>query len=168
MAIPVPSQEYSLNIDSFTVFISSRGAEILPSKGEWEILRYRAHDKINILYRSKKGITWTKDIAEAWRAFRQDKDWNGDNSIPPKRTHELIVSLIHRDAVACFYCGVNLKQEEMHQEMLLERQHGGVQHMSNLVLTHATCSKEASGLPIMRKIELREKNLTSKRTYSRK
>jgi 5-methylcytosine-specific restriction endonuclease McrA len=47
-------------------------------------------------------------------------------------------------------------------EHILAKSDGGTDHPSNLVLTHADCNARASNMPVIRKVQLRERLRQSK------
>ena len=156
MPIKVPNNERYLELDAFRIWLAQRDAVILTPISEWEVLRYQAHDKINILYRNKQGLTWNRTLADDWRAFKEGKDWSADNTKPRTKNIDLIPSLYARDGDKCFFCGTMVGPKEAIQELLVAREFGGIEHMSNLVLSHMRCSMEADGLPVIKKIKIRE------------
>lgn len=157
MPIKLPNNERYLELDAFRIWLGARNAVLLMPMSEWEVLRYQAHNKIKILYRSKSGLTWTTAIAKDWRAFREGKDWNAANTKPQRQNIDLIPPLYKRDGDKCFYCSRRVNVREAIQELLVTREFGGVEHMSNLALAHVGCSNTAVGLPVVKKVELRDK-----------
>ena len=159
MPTRVPNNERYLELDAFRIWLAQHDAVILTPTSEWEVVRYQAHDKINILYRNKQGLTWNRTIADDWRAFKEGRDWSANNTKPRTKNVDLIPSLYRRDADKCFFCNTRVIPHEATQELLVAREFGGIEHMANLALSHIQCSIKADGLSVMKKVEIRERNM---------
>lgn len=157
MPTKVPNSERYLELDAFRIWLAQHDAVILTTTSEWEVLRYQAHNKINILYRNKQGLTWNRALADDWRAFKESRDWSADNTKQRTKNVDLIPSLYKRDGDKCFFCNTRVERNVAIQELLVAREFGGIEHMANLALSHTQCSIEADGLPVVKKVELREK-----------
>ena len=148
-------------IKKFAKWLQQQGAELLPLKGEWELIRFKYNQQTGVLYCNAKGrISFWNDFSEdAWNAYREGKSWNVKKIQKVNRINgsKLKASLAARDGRLCFYCNKLMQADDMSIEHLLSRAAGGTNHMSNLVLAHPKCNQEAHNLPIIEKILLREK-----------
>lgn len=146
-------------LDKFKEFLTARGAEILIPTNEYELIRFKAKDKVSIIYTGRRGETFTGEAAEAWHAFETNIPWNGGNRVVNRLQNRSVKSrtIRQRDGDACFYCGKSVSFEEESIEHFLPMTHGGTNHISNLALAHKKCNTDAGHLPIMAKIKLRDK-----------
>jgi hypothetical protein len=74
-----------------------------------------------------------------------------------KKRRRQIARLRERDGTDCFYCGGSMPEDDTTIEHVLAISHGGTDHPSNLVLTHADCNARAANMPVIRKVQLRER-----------
>jgi hypothetical protein len=79
-----------------------------------------------------------------------------------KKRRRQIARLRDRDGTDCFYCGDGMPEDDTTIEHILAKSDGGTDHPSNLVLTHADCNARASNMPVIRKVQLRERLRQSK------
>lgn len=74
-----------------------------------------------------------------------------------KKRESRLKSLRARDGNACFYCGLELRSEDVTLEPLLSEKDGGSQRLANLALAHKKCNELAADLPVVEKVVLRER-----------
>lgn len=65
-------------------------------------------------------------------------------------------TLLERDGDNCFYCGKPLNKD-ITIEHILGKSKGGANRNENLALAHKKCNLLAANLPIVKKIELRDR-----------
>jgi hypothetical protein len=145
--------------EKFEGFLTARGAQILQPTNEWEVLRFKTHKGVHVIYRNSKGnITFTGDSFDAWQAFIHGLSWTG--AVATKREKKdipLVATLLARDGNNCFFCGLDMDPADRTIEHLVPVAHGGPNHLSNLVLAHRACNSNAGHLSVMDKIRLRER-----------
>lgn len=156
----IPETKSGFNT-AFFDFLSASGAEIIATTNKYELARFKANGATSILYCNKKGkLTYTGDCAEAYRAFINGKSWqaNSKNKARIVKRSPKVNTLLKRDGGNCFYCHEPLKND-ITVEHLVSRAHGGPNHISNLVLAHGQCNRDAGNLSAAEKIAIREQNM---------
>ena len=149
----------------FVAWLQVRGAKTLPPTNPYEAIRFRSnhHNGVSIIYLSKAGKMTFEGVAEeAWRAFlgKDNKaEWNSDRFVPKIRskTTRVLSALIRRDGPECWYCGRALNGKTATVEHICARSVGGPNHVANFCLACDPCNKEAENLPVVKKVELRER-----------
>jgi hypothetical protein len=149
-------------IEIFTDWIVANGGEKLAPTNRYELLRFKCHLGIGIVYQSEKGKrTWSGAAKELRESFAKNKPVRL-TPIAFKRRHDdkRFPALIVRDGDRCFYgCGTVMTSETATIEHLCSRTHGGPDHIANVVLSCDACNKLAGHLSISEKISIREKRL---------
>lgn len=149
------------NIEAFRLFLIARGAEMLTQTNEFEILRFRANQKVGVLYCGKRGHSLVGEACAAHRAFESNGSWSAGSKKTSRATIE-IRTLLERDGYLCFYCDTMMFDDEISREHLLPKVHGGSNHIGNMVLAHKKCNEIAGHKSLIEKIKLREMNLKVK------
>ena len=149
-------------IAAFGVWLSQRGAEIEVSTNQFEVLRARTARGVMSLYmKGSKRLTWTDLAASLWTAFVEQEVVNLNphhNPSPRERLPRATQRLLDRDGSDCFFCLKPL-ENDITEEHLLARAHGGTDHIANKVLAHRLCNAVADTLPIVEKFGIRERSL---------
>jgi hypothetical protein len=153
-------------VDNFKAWLVGRGAELLVTTNEWEVVRFKGGGVTSIIYQKLTGQrTFTGQAQAAWEAFKKnDPDFRLAVQRPPdaflqrnKRNPPVIETLIARDGDECFYCGMAFRTPEARtREHLIAQAHGGPNHISNIFLACVLCNTEAGHLSAPEKIRLRE------------
>lgn len=144
----------------FEEWLTARGAQVLEPTNEWEVLRFRANGEVSVIYRNKsRQITFAGKSLEAWTAYRRGESWRGNRRTKRRRLSPLVRTLRKRDGGDCFFCGEEIERGEESIEHLVSATHGGPNHVANLVLAHEECNHEAGHLPVIEKVQIRERNL---------
>jgi len=152
---------------AFNLFLVERGCDVLPASNEWELLRFRAGRRVNVVYRDKRGALSPvgPDIAPAVKAFATSGPWRAEPTHPRKkdsaRRRHLRAALLKRDGDECFYCGLPLDDAGTFED-LLSVTHGGRQCLANLALAHQSCNVKAGHLSIVEKVRMRERMRTGR------
>lgn len=150
-------------VNAFVKFLQARGAEILKTTNEWELIRFYANGQTSIIYKNRAGgVTYTGEALKAFQAYHTSQPWACDtrkHGRGPNRPSVKIRTLLARDGDKCFFCGDPIPQGEESIEHLLPLAHGGTHHISNLALAHGPCNQGAGHLSIIQKIALRESRL---------
>jgi 5-methylcytosine-specific restriction endonuclease McrA len=153
-------------IDRFKAWLVERGAELLISTNDYEVVRYRAGSVTSIVYRNDKNERWkyTGDAQSAWDAYKDksphyrcDVKSTRIRRTPAQRDVQ-IRTIIARDGNVCFYCGDpfsdNLPPTKEH---LVSRTHQGPDTIHNLFAACSRCNSEAGHLSAAEKIRMRDR-----------
>ena len=149
-------------IERFKIFLRSRGAEVLIPTNEYEVVRFRTGAGVSIIYTSKRGdLTYTGEANKAWDSFtKPNVPWTAQSRVASRPTAAkrsvLSRTIRERDGDDCFYCGKEVGDDHESIEHLLSLNHGGNNHVSNLVLAHLDCNLLVGHLPIIDKVKHRE------------
>lgn len=149
-------KKISEKLDNFKKFLSTRGAEVLEPKSEWELIRFLTDKGISVIYTKKNGaLTFYGSAEDAWIAFLNPSiSWRARPATKRTKENGTITTLRKRDGDGCFYCLLPVSQEEASVEHLLSLTHGGSNHITNKVLTHTVCNSKADCLCLMDKIKI--------------
>lgn len=158
-------------LDAFKKWLVERGAELIVTTLEYEVLRFRTNRPgVSIVSVNKKGIfKFVGECEEAWIAFCSQMSWTAGTVVVKRRKHHshlLYKTLIERDGDLCFYCGLPLNRDFVSIEHLLPVTHGGSNHISNLVLTHKCCNNRVGNLSVSEKVRYREQQYQQRGLYN--
>lgn len=145
-------------INNFSNWLQQNGYQLLSPTNEYEILRFVGRMGTGVIYTGKRGLTVnTRFVLDAYDCFISGKRWSGKGKTT-KRTGGSRVrrQLIDRDGRECFYCGLEMADDDMTVEHLIPIASGGSDGISNKALAHGGCNKLAGCKPLIEKIELRE------------
>lgn len=150
------AQQIRKKLEEFRAWLVAHGASMLEPTNEWELVRFRGDDGVNVAYASKRGsVTFTGIAGEAWQAFAQGKPFRAFT--PTKRTYKgtpTIRALRKRDGNLCFFCQRYVSEENQTVEHLVPVVHGGPNHMSNYVLAHRACNEKQGHKDAVAKIRV--------------
>lgn len=151
----------ALDVPAFTAHLEAAGAEIRAPTNPWEVLRYAHRGGVHIVYRKANGfITFTGASEEHWREFSGGKAPR-KGKMPPAIKRDVRERLRARDGAGCWYCGLLLGEDET-IEHLIPASAGGGHALHNLALAHAVCNQAAGDLPLVDKLDLRQKQLAAR------
>jgi hypothetical protein len=151
--------------EKFIEWLRTNGAEILPTTNSYELARFMAHGRVNIVYEGRRGIRCVGFAQECLEAWQEGRAMNmGFTQKPRNSLQRKQLALLQRDGSLCFYCGMVMSgtpgtQMQMTVEHLVGRAKGGPDHEDNLVLSHEVCNKKVANLPLIEKLKERERNL---------
>src|SRR4051812_32915963 len=132
----------------FIAWLRTNGAEILPTTNSYEVVRFMAHGRVNIIYEGRRGIRAIGFAEECLQAFEAGSTLNmGFTQNPRHALTKRKVMLRQRDGDKCFFCGkgmFGIEGEPGHEssvedctiEHLVGRGKGGPDHDDNLALSH--------------------------------
>lgn len=144
----------TINLDKFKAWLVSRGAELLTTTNEWELVRFKSGPVASIIYTNKQGkLSYVGEANTAYKAYKLGESWRAMKPTIRKRS-VLISSLLERDGCLCFYCLEPTTDEDRTREHLVAITHGGPDHISNMVLAHKVCNEKASHLSVREKISI--------------
>jgi hypothetical protein len=155
-------------LEQFRSWLDQNGAEILEPTNPFELLRFKAGDHgVGVVYCNAHGsITAYTGAAEAaFKAFRCGNRWSAGVGTKRKPMGHKQRAIRARDGDACFYCGGKVAPPGEEQspprranvEHLVNRVHGGPNHLSNLFLSHVGCNEDAGTESAVEKIRRRER-----------
>lgn len=143
----------------FGDWLRTQGADVLEVTSPWEFARFRANSMLHIIYVDKAGTVNTGEFAlECLAAWRRNA--NVPMGFTSKRKSlgaNMRATLAARDGTECFFCGAEMKPEEMTIEHLVGKNKGGTDHSDNLVLAHEKCNQGIGAIPLVAKIEIHVK-----------
>lgn len=140
-------------------WLEARGASLIDTTNEWEVLRFKGGQMTAVIYRNKANrLTYTGGAKAAVTAFMRNASWR----VAPatKRTkssggrNPVFKTLRTRDGDRCFFCLEAVEQADESIEHLVAVTHQGPNHISNLVLAHRKCNADAGHLSAMAKIQI--------------
>lgn len=145
--------------ETFPDWLRRQGAEVMAPTNPYEMARFRARGGVHVVYVDKRQRVTASGIAgEAYDHWRRGERWSpGITKKPRTALTRLRAAIAERDGIVCFYCGKPMPADDMTIEHLVSRDKGGPDHLDNLVLAHGGCNRLADNLPLVRKVELRER-----------
>jgi hypothetical protein len=149
-------KEMNPRLDAFKKWLVARGAELLVTMGEWELLRFKSGDNLCIIYYKKNGeVTFHGKSEEVWKAYLSGSSWRAMPATARRqRSSTEITTLRKRDGDHCFFCMQLVSQEDESVEHLVSLTHNGPQHISNKFLAHKKCNAQANHLSAPEKIAI--------------
>jgi 5-methylcytosine-specific restriction endonuclease McrA len=144
-----------MNIDKFKTFLKISGAELQKTTNEYELVRFRTINGVSVVYKGKRGYSFTGEAQEAFDAMRKSTVW----TIMPrglKEKKQTQKALLKRDGTRCFYCNVITTVETRTIEHLLSVSNGGNNNLANLVISCKSCNQAVGDIPILEKIAYRD------------
>lgn len=146
-------------VKNFETWLSSLGAEVLAPTNPFELVRFRAHSAVHIVYTKANGNITAQGFAkEAITAFKHKKPIDmGLVKANRNNASKQRAALFKRDGRECFYCGIDMPDDDMTNEHLINISAGGNNRIENMALAHKACNQRAANLPLLAKIKLREK-----------
>lgn len=150
----LPMNLYNLNVEKFTTYVKEAGAELLETTNQHEVLRFRCKEGVGIVYFGRRGFNLQGAALTAHSFFARRKRWRASKHYQRYEKPEMREALLQRDGNTCFYCGVDMLEEDMTIEHLLSKAHGGTSIEENLVVVHESCNKQAGSLPLPEKIKM--------------
>lgn len=138
--------------DKFVTFLRESGAEILDPTNPYEIVRFRTLNGVSVMYKGRRGYSFTGEASEAFEKFEGKSIWR-IRSNSQKLKDKTMADLLCRDGSSCFFCaGTN----DLTIEHLLPISDGGNNNMKNLCLACSKCNQAVGNMSIIEKILYRE------------
>lgn len=145
--------------NQFLNWLRHNGAEVLAPTNPYEYARFIARGGTHVIYQGRRGITANGFAQECLIAFEQGKPLHmGFAKKGSSHARRWAAALMERDGDGCFFCRKPLAGD-ITIEHLVSRQKGGPDHQDNLALAHQRCNQDASHLPLVEKIKIRERAL---------
>lgn len=152
----VPHGE-GLKIEAFKTWLAQQGAEVLAPTNAYELVRFRARGGVHVVYTGRRGVSMPGFAMQAYQAFERGSRL--DMGLVSRRRNtdaDTKSALLARDGRACFFCLVDMPNDDMTIEHLVSLHKGGPNHQDNLALAHASCNRIADNLPLVKKFTIRE------------
>lgn len=147
-----------MKVDKFKDWLRRCGAEILAPTNQYELVRFRARGSVHIVYTGRRGVSMQGFAHHCYTAFEDGANVDmGLTRTPRGHTAERKQALLARDGRYCFYCRQEMPNDDITIEHLIPLDKRGPDHEGNMVLAHARCNQAASNLPLIAKINLRER-----------
>jgi hypothetical protein len=147
-------------IEKFSRWLKSCGAEILAHTSEWEIIRAKVKGETVVAYRNGAGKqTWPPPLMEFYKLRGCGHQPQLANPVKQLRGNRkgLINELASRDGWCCWYCASPLDADTATVEEICPRQIGGPVHIGNQCLACADCNREAGNMTVVAKVVMRER-----------
>lgn len=149
-------------LPAFRAWVVERGASLIDTTNEWEVIRFKTGTSTAVIYRTKTGaLTYTGGAKAAMTAFMGRGDWRAmpatKRAKPRGGRNPVFATLRRRDGDLCFFCLLTVEQEVESIEHLVAVTHGGPNHISNFVLAHRQCNADAGHLSAMAKVAIHVK-----------
>jgi 5-methylcytosine-specific restriction endonuclease McrA len=144
--------------EKFKKWLNERGAEVLGSTNEYEVVRFRTGKGVGILYRKggpNQQCSLVGECLQAWREFNNPASkWR---AIPATKRRLNVDPVLYRtirerDGDDCFYCAKPIPEYEGTIEHLISLTHGGPEHISNKFLAHKDCNIRAGNMSATQKV----------------
>lgn len=147
--------------DELQKYITKQGGHLLEPTNPFEIARFKANKEVCVIYKGKRGYSFSSPLAEEVFVGCCDKNdhlfLNREKrkQIPQNLKRELF----KRDGNKCFYTGIDLTEDTASIEHLIPVCKGGKNNLDNLVLCLPEENAKMGNLPLIEKIKYRESNL---------
>ena len=141
----------------FELYLDWIGAEKMPKTNPYEEARFIANEIVCVIYRGKKGVSFSSDEAKkVLEAFHEKRKINVSGNKRKKFDKALKLALFERDGNNCFYTGVELTEGTATIEHLIPLSKGGKNNTDNLVLCTKESNHEMGDKPLIKKIKYRD------------
>lgn len=154
----------AFTIKAFATWLDAKGAVILPTTNEWELIRFRTDAGVSVVHRNSKGLeNWPTEAERLRGVFIAGLDENlAPGRAARRKLRSKILDLAKRDGLECWYrCGVvfdDADDERITIEHLCPHSFGGPNHAANLCLSCEPCNRKAGNLHVSTKVRIREEN----------
>lgn len=175
---PMPSRIHQIDVQAFAGWLAMGGSEIGVPSNPYEVLRYKSYPDgatkmmTSIVYRKETGqITWTGASFKHYRRFLDGLPMIGQSAGKAKKalkakpakivkgmtkTEVTREKLLERDGDQCWFCGRGMGADKT-IEHLVPKSAGGKNSLANYALAHRACNAHAADMPLVEKIELRQR-----------
>lgn len=141
----------------FDIYLDWIGAEKMPKTNPYEEARFVANEIVCVIYRGKKGISFSNDEARnVLEAFHAKRKITVSGTKRKRFELETKERLFVRDGDKCFYTDVVLTMETATIEHLIPLSKGGKNNLDNLVLCTYQSNQMMGDKPLIEKIKLRD------------
>lgn len=150
------------DIEKFSRWLASCGAEVIAKTSEWEILRIKAKGETLVAYTSSAGKqSWPPGLANLYKLRSRGHQPQLGNPIKQLRGNRKarIHELAGRDGWSCWYCAAGVDEDTATVEEICPRQIGGPVHVGNQCLACSDCNRAAGNMTVVQKVALREGRL---------
>ncbi len=175
---PMPSRDFQIDVQAFAGWLAMSGAEIGTPTNPYEVLRYRSYPDgatkmmTSSIYRKDSGqVTWTGASFKHYRRFLDGAPLIGQSAgkakkalkakpakivQTPSKSEVTREKLLERDGDQCWFCGRAMGADKT-IEHLVPKSAGGRNVLANYALAHRACNAHAADMPLVEKIELRQR-----------
>jgi hypothetical protein len=148
-----------MNQVKFHSWLESNGAQIMPATNPYEVARFIAHGGTCIVYANSKGKISANGFAlKAVEAFERNQKLDMGFAKTARTVNtKYKAALLKRDGRECFYCGLDMPDEDVTIEHLIALDKGGNNRLENMALAHYECNQKAGNMHLTAKIKLRDR-----------
>lgn len=159
MSTPSRIQALEKRLPALRAWLVERGASLIDTTNEWEVIRFKTSKATAVIYRKATGaLTYTGGAAAAVDAFMRNGEWRAGPATKRVKSkagrNPVFATLRRRDGDLCFFCRGHVEQDGESIEHLVAITHQGPNHISNFVLAHRRCNADAGHLSAMEKIAI--------------
>lgn len=145
-----------MKVDKFKTFLKESGAEILSPTNPYEVVRFKTVNGVSVVYKGRKGISFTGESAEAYDRFNSKNIWQIKRR-SERALEKLKNEILERDGCYCFYCAcVTSDGDNRSVEHILSITHGGNNNPANLVFACKGCNEAVGSMTIVEKVKFRD------------
>lgn len=154
-------------LPSLRDWLAARGASLIDTTNEWEVIRFKTSKSTAVIYRKATGgLTYTGGAKAAVDSFCKNAEWRAWSATKRAKSkpgrNPVFNTLRRRDGDLCFFCQQHVGEEVESIEHLVAVTHQGPNHISNYVLAHRRCNAQAGHMSAMEKIAIHTKAVISK------
>lgn len=145
-----------MKTDKFKTFLKESGAEILDVTNPYEMVRFRTVNGVSVVYKGRRGISFTGESAEAYGRFQSKNIWQIKRR-SEKEFERIKTEILERDGDLCFYCAsVTVDGDNRSVEHILSISHGGNNNTANLVFACKGCNEAVGSMSVVEKVKYRD------------
>ncbi len=140
-------------------YVTDCGGEVLPGTNEYELLRFRTAIGTGIVYTNarKSRITLTGEAERCYDAMKSGKPARlGGKRKVRHVSDQRLESAGQAQGWRCIYCDLIVKAEDCTAEHFLSMQHGGTNHVANIVMACGHCNAIANNKSVFDKLRMRD------------
>lgn len=147
-----------MKAQAFNSWLEKNGAQVLPPTNPYEIARFIAHGGTCVVYTNSKGKISANGFAlKAVEAFERNQKLDMGFAKTARTVNtKYKAALLKRDGRECFYCGLDMSDEDVTIEHLIALDKGGNNRLENMALAHYECNQKAGNMHLTAKIKLRD------------
>lgn len=157
LAMKKAKKQLEKHFKDFDVYLDWIGAESLPKTNPYEEARFIANEIVCVIYRGKKGVSFSSDEArKVLEAFHKKQKITVSGNRRKRFDVEVKRKLFERDGIKCFYTDIELTEETATIEHLIPISKGGKNNLDNLVLCTQESNQSMGDKPLIEKIKHRD------------
>lgn len=158
----IPAHTNEKEIAKFKEWLINNAClEEVLTTSQWEVFRFKYEKGVLVLYKNSTGkySVNNDDVHAAFECYKDRKrfPWKAKPAQRNRQT-QYKKSVRKRDGNDCFYCGIDIENEEdMTLEHLLSLSRGGKNRLENMAGAHKKCNELAGNMSVVEKVKLRDR-----------